>query len=50
MTAENDIDRFMLIFGIVLTCAIVTFIAPIPAIIFMCIKSNRVCVSAANNV
>lgn len=35
-------EKFMRIYGIVLTCAIITFFAPVPAIAMMCIKPRRV--------
>lgn len=42
LVSEGFVDRFTTIYGIVLTCAIITFVAPIPAIAFMCVKSSRV--------
>ena len=35
-------ERFIMIYGIILTCAVVTFFAPVPAIVFMCMKARRV--------
>ena len=35
-------EKFIKIYGIVLTCAIITFFAPIPAIAMLCIKSRTV--------
>lgn len=35
-------ERFARVYGIVLTCAIITFFAPVPAIVLMCAKPRRV--------
>jgi len=35
-------EKFIMIYGVVLTCTIITFFAPVPAIVFLCLKSRRV--------